>query len=122
MLIGEVLNFFLHIMEGVFGNGAVLEGSLKFIHAVLSGGANPDTTLLGHVLDDFDEIFAALLGEFRDRQADEAPIGCRIDAELGFAESPFDVGHDGRIVRLDGEKAWLGCGNEASCLIGILDP
>src|SRR4051794_34642204 len=70
--------------------------------------ANTDASLLRHVLDDLDELLAALRSEGRERQPDDLTVVARVDPQVGVAEGLLDRADRGLVVGLDGEQPRLG--------------
>jgi hypothetical protein len=54
------------------------------VHSVLAGAANANATLLGHILDEFDQFNTTLLGKFRNWESDKPPVARRGDPKLGL--------------------------------------
>src|SRR5690606_3340932 len=77
VLVGQVLDPLVGGLDIVLGDVAVLLRRLDHVVAVAPGAAHRDARVLGHLFDLLDQIFAALLGERRDRQPNQLGVGDR---------------------------------------------
>ena len=81
---------------------------LEVLDRVAADVPDRDAALLGHVPHELDELLAPLLGELRDRQADELAVVRRRQAEIGLLDRLLDLLDRRRVERLDRQHARLG--------------
>src|SRR5215208_5436878 len=81
---------------------------LEVAHRVAADVAHRDPPLLRHVARQLDELLPPLLGQLRDRKADELAVVRRLQTEVGLLDRLLDRLDRGRVERLDGEHARLG--------------
>ena len=74
VLVGELLDALLGAALLVVADVAVVDELLQVVHHVAADVAHGDAALLGQVADDLDELLAPLLGQLRDRQADDLAV------------------------------------------------
>jgi hypothetical protein len=108
VLVGELLRPLLGPPLLVVAHVAVADEILQMVHDVAADVPHRDAALLGQVAHDLDELLAPLLGELRDRQADDLAVVRRRQAELGLLDRPLDPLDRAGVVRLDREHPRLG--------------
>ena len=107
MRVGELLDLGLGATQIVLGDLAVLLGALELGVGVAADVAHGDPRVLGVVLALLDEVLAALLGQRRERQADDRAVVARRDAEVGGLDGLLDRLERGLVPRLDDEQLRL---------------
>src|SRR5437879_2118963 len=70
--------------------------------------ADRDAPLLGELVDDLDQLFAALLGERRDGDADDVAVVGGREAEVGREDRFLDRLEEALVPRLHGQELRLG--------------
>src|SRR5262249_21600172 len=108
VLVAELLAAVLRAVLLVAPGLAVVDELLQMVDRVPAHVADRDLALLRHVPDDLDEILAPLLGQLRDRQADQLAVVRRRQAEVGLLDRPLDRGDRVRVERLDRQHPRLG--------------
>lgn len=107
VLVGDVLEFFLHLLHLVFGHRFILE-LLHFVHHLAAHVADVDLGVLHLGLGLLAELFAALFGERWDDDAQDVALMARCEAEVGVEDGLVDGAHDGLLPGLDDDGACVG--------------
>src|SRR5438876_7922278 len=79
---------------------ALVHELLEVPHRVAPDLAHGDPVLLGHVAHDLHELLPPLLGELRDRQADQLAVVRRRQAQIGLLDRLLDRLDRARVERL----------------------
>ena len=108
MLVGEILDVLFGLLLVVLGQFALLLGLLDVVDCVAADVADGDLGILGVFADLLREILAALLGQLREDEADNAAVILRVDAEIRGLDGLFDGLEKRAIPRLDDERAGIG--------------
>src|ERR1044072_6313755 len=70
-----------------------------------------DSAFLGELMDDFDELFAALFGQRRERNANDVAVVRRRESQVGREDALLDRLEQPFVPRLDSEQLRLGRGH-----------
>ena len=90
VLVGEVLNVLFGLLLVVLGQLTLLLGLLNVVDCVAADVADGDLGILGVFADLLREILAALLGQLREDEADNAAVILRVDAEIRGLDGLFN--------------------------------
>src|SRR4051794_14162969 len=107
-LVGDLLQLGLGAALLVLADLALLAQLAQVVHDVAADVADLDPALLRDVVRDLDELLAALLGQRRDRQADEVAVVRRVEPQVGVADRLLDRLDRARIEGLHREQLRLG--------------
>ena len=108
VLVGEILNVLFGLLLVVLGQFALLLGLLDVVDCVAADVADGDLGILGVFADLLREILAALLGQLREDEADNAAVILRVDAEIRGLDGLFNCLEQRPVPRLDDERAGVG--------------
>ena len=86
------------------------------LHDVTPHIADCDLAVLGHTPDDLHEILAPLLGQCRDREADELAVVRGREPQVGLLDGALDPFQRTRVERLNDEQARLWRGDRGEAL------
>ena len=87
MLVGQVLDVLFGLLLVVLGQFALLLGLLDVVDRVAADVADGDLGVFGVFADLLGEVLAALLGQLREDEADNAAVILRVDAEIRGLDS-----------------------------------
>ena len=118
-LVGGLLHALQALALVVLGDRRVLERFLQHLVGVAARAAQGDLALLGHLLDDLDQLLAPLLGQRRHRQAHQLAVGLRVQAQLRRADRLLDLGDQRTLPGLDGDEARVGDRDDATWFSGV---
>ena len=88
----------------------------QVLHHVPADVADRDLAVLGDAAHDLHQLLAPLLGQRRDRQADDLAVVRWRQPEIGLLDRALDRLHRAGIERLDGQEARLGSSNRGQAL------
>ena len=108
MRIGQLLNLLGGRVAVVFGDFAVFLEALDDFIRVAAHVADRNARVLAHALADFDQILAPFLAEFGNRDANDASVVDRRDADVGRENGFVDRGQGGRVIGVDDDQARFG--------------
>ena len=91
LLVRQLLRLLEAAALVVLGDLLVLEHLLDPVVALVAEAPDLDARLLGHVVRLLGEVLAALLGQRRDRDADDLAVGLRVQAQLRLADRALDL-------------------------------
>src|SRR5579864_2548060 len=107
----ELIGDLLHVDELggdlVLAHMALLLDAAQVVDLVATDVAHRDARLLGLAMDDLDQVLAALLGELRDRDADQLSVVARVEPEVTLLNRLLDGAERGAVVGLDDQHAGL---------------
>jgi hypothetical protein len=107
VVVGELLDAVLGAVLLVAPHLALVDELLQVVNRVAAHVAHGDPPLLRHVAHDLDELLAALLGELRDREADQLAVVGWGQAQVGLLDRALDGRDRVRVEGLDGQHARL---------------
>ena len=108
VLVGEVLDILFGLLLVVLGQFPLLLGLFDVVNRVAADVADGDLGVLGIFADLLREILAALLGQLREDEADDAAVILRVDAEIRGLDGLFNRLEQRPVPRLDDERAGVG--------------
>ena len=106
--VGQLLNLIERALLIVLGNLVVLEHLLEPVVGVTPDRADVVAALFGHLVDVPRQLFAALVGQRRDGNAQHLAVAGRIEAEVGQTNRPLERRHQRWIERLRHDQRRLG--------------
>src|SRR3954463_3226097 len=89
-LVGELLECFLGAVLVVAADVALLLELAEVVHDVAPNVADRDPSVLGDPADHPDELLAALLGQLRNREADDLSVVARGQPQVGLHDRLLD--------------------------------
>jgi len=70
VVVGKFLEFFFSVLDLVFRRAAVVGVFFDLLHCVAAHVPDSYTAVFGHFANDFDELVAAFLAQFRKEETD----------------------------------------------------
>src|SRR5690242_12963751 len=122
VLVGELLDAILGAVLLVAADLAVVDELFEVVDRVAPDVPDRDLALLRHLADDLDELLAPLLGQLRDRQADQLAVVGRRQAEVRLLDRALDRRDGARVEGLTVSSRGSGALIVASCLSGVCWP
>src|SRR5207248_7178988 len=108
VFVGEFVELTLGALEIVGRDVARLLQAVELVAGGAPQVAYGDAAFLGLVLHDLHKLLTPLLGELRERQADDLAVVGGVDTEVGVLDGLLDGLHRVLVVGLDDEKSSLG--------------
>src|SRR6266536_3891238 len=90
VVVGQLLNALLGPVLLVASHLALVDELLEVVHDVAADVPDRDAAVLGHLPGDLDELLSPLLGQLRDREADDLAVVRRGQAEVGLLDRSLD--------------------------------
>ena len=108
VLVGELLHLIGAALDLIVGDRALLGERLDLVDRLVADVAHGDLVLFRLLFDQLDQVFAALFGERRDRQADRRAVDVRVEPEVARLDRLADRADDALVERGDEQRAAVG--------------
>src|SRR3989475_1250510 len=119
MVVVELLRVFLGVLLVVLGD---VLGLLDPVDRFGAGAAHADAPFLGELVHDLHQLLAALLREWRQRNADDVAVVRRGEPEIGGQDRLLHSLDEALVPRLDGQELRLRRGHARHLVEGHLVP
>src|SRR5437763_8873647 len=106
--VGDLLEPFLRPLDFVGRGRLLLLQGAQLVVDVAAAVTDRHFVLFDHLVDLPGQLFAPLLGQWRDRQADDLAVVGRVEAQIGFLNSLLDRADGRAIVGLNDEQPRIG--------------